>query len=51
MILKQIHLLIILNVHLNLDEIINILDIIVLINNILNSTYIQNGDMNNDGII
>ncbi len=36
---------------LNNDQIINILDIVIIVNNILQSVYDGNGDMNSDGIL
>lgn len=36
---------------LNNDQIINILDIVIIVNNILQSIYDGNGDMNSDGIL
>ena len=36
---------------LNTDQIINILDIVIIVNNILQSVYDGNGDMNSDGIL
>ena len=36
---------------LNNDQIINILDIVIIVNNILQSVYDENGDMNSDGIL